>query len=116
VSRQSQHPQANANRLRLDRGGDRQLNRALHTIAITRASHDPTTKTYLARKQAEGKTKKDALRCLKRHLARRFHHLLSQPAQPADQSPRIIHDHPNTPQNTDHTITSAAPTPMICTT
>jgi transposase len=55
--------------LRLDRGGDRQLNRALHTIAITRASHDPATKTYLARKQAEGKTKKGALRCLKRHLA-----------------------------------------------
>jgi hypothetical protein len=48
---------------RLDRGGDRQLNRALHTIAITRAQHDPATKEYLARKQAEGKTKKGALRC-----------------------------------------------------
>ena len=57
---------------RLDRGGDRQLNRALHTIAITRAQHDPATKEYLARKEAEGKTKKGALRCLKRYLARRF--------------------------------------------
>jgi transposase len=66
---------------RLDRGGDRQLNSALHIIAITRARYDPATKTYLARKEAEGKTKKGALRCLKRHLARRFHHLLSLPAE-----------------------------------
>jgi hypothetical protein len=64
---------------RLDRGGDRQLNRALHTIAITRAQHDPATKEYLARKQAEGKTKKGALRCLKRYLARRFWRLLAEP-------------------------------------
>jgi transposase len=70
---------------RLDRGGDRQLNRALHMIAITRARHDPATKAYLARKQAEGKTKKGALRCLKRHLARRFHQLLCLPAEPGRQ-------------------------------
>ena len=100
--------------LRLDRGGDRQLNRALHTIAITRASHDAATKTYLARKQAEGKTKKGALRCLKRHLARRFHHLLSQPPQPADHQATIIHDHPSRRLNADHSITGTAPTPMIC--
>src|SRR5512132_473333 len=62
---------------RLNRGGDRQLNHALHVIAITRAQRDPATKEYLARKEAEGKTSKGALRCLKRHLARRFHHLLS---------------------------------------
>ena len=51
---------------RLDRGGDRQLNRALHTIAITRAHHDPATKAhhdpatkeYLARKRADGKTRR----------------------------------------------------------
>jgi transposase len=60
-------------RHRLDRGGDRQLNHALHIIAITRSRYDPTTKAYLARKQAEGKTRKGAIRCLKRHLARRFH-------------------------------------------
>jgi transposase len=67
---------------RLNRGGDRQLNCALHIIAITRAQHDPATRAYLARKQAEGKTTKGALRCLKRHLARRFHHLLAQPPAP----------------------------------
>ncbi len=67
---------------RLNRGGDRQLNHALHIIAIARAQRDPATKEYLARKEAEGKTKKGALRSLKRHLARRFYRLLAEP--PAD--------------------------------
>jgi transposase len=66
-------------RHRLDRGGNRQLNLALHRFAVTRARHDPTTAAYLARKQAEGKTRMEALRCLKRHLARRVHKLLTQP-------------------------------------
>jgi transposase len=70
-------------RHRLNRGGDRQLNHALHIIAITRAQHDPATQEYLARKQAEGKTTKGALRSLKRHLARHFHRLLAEPL--ADQ-------------------------------
>ena len=60
---------------RLNRGGDRQLNHALHIIAITRAQRDPATKEYLARKEAEGKTTKGALRSLKRHLARHFYQL-----------------------------------------
>ena len=68
---------------RLNRGGDRQLNHALHIIAVTRAQRDLTTKEYLARKAAEGKTTRGALRCLKRHLARRFYRLLAEP--PADQ-------------------------------
>jgi transposase len=84
-------------RHRLDRGGDRQLNYALHVIAITRAQYDPQTKAYLARKEAEGKTKKGALRCLKRHLARHFHHLLSNAgptpsASPFRQRQRCAHD------------------------
>ena len=75
---------------RLNRGGDRQLNHALHIIAITRAQHDPETREYLARKRAEGKTTKGALRCLKRHLSRRFHHLLATPANaPSTESVRI---------------------------
>jgi transposase len=98
-------------RHRLDRGGDRQLNHALHVIAITRARHDPATKAYLARKQAEGKTKKGALRCLKRHLARRFHHLLSLPAQAPQQDVSAV---PTRPQRQATTITGAAPTPMRC--
>jgi transposase len=79
-------------RVRLNRGGDRQLNRALHMIAVTRASHDPETRAYLDRKKAEGKTRREAMRCLKRHLARRFYKLLTPPAQttliPRPSSPR----------------------------
>jgi transposase len=66
-------------RHRLHRGGNRQLNRALHVIAITRGRLDPATRAYLQRKEAEGKTRMEAMRCLKRHLARRYHHLLSKP-------------------------------------
>jgi transposase len=70
---------------RLNRGGDRQLNHALHVIAITRAQRDPATREYLARKEAEGKTTKGALRCLKRSLARRFYHLLTEPPLTPDE-------------------------------
>jgi hypothetical protein len=63
-------------------------------IAVTRAQRDPATKEYLARKEAEGKTTKGALRPLKRHLARRFvHKLLSEPPadrqQPSDGKPTV---------------------------
>jgi transposase len=67
-------------RHRLDRGGNRQLNLALHRYAVNRARRDPATAAYLARKQAEGKTRMEALRCLKRQLARRVHKLLTDPA------------------------------------
>ena len=107
---------------RLDRGGDRQLNHALHIIALTRAQRDPDTKQYLARKEAEGKTRNGAMRSLKRHLARHFHRLLSQP--PADQPPATntkpiaepdtatILERPHPKQATQQTTT--APTPMTC--
>ena len=72
-------------RHRLHRGGDRQLNRAMHIIALSRAKTDPETRVYLDRKVAEGKTKLEAIRCLKRHLARRIWRLLylTQPAGPS---------------------------------
>jgi transposase len=57
-------------RHRLDRGGNRQLNRALHRIAITQARVHPPARAYLERKQSEGKSRREALRCLKRQLAR----------------------------------------------
>jgi transposase len=63
-------------RQRLNRGGDRQLNAALHRIAIAQGQHHPPAKDYLARKQAEGKSRMEALRCLKRHLARTAWQLL----------------------------------------
>src|SRR5512133_3026880 len=60
-------------RHRLDRGGNRQLNCALHRIAITQARVHPPARAYLERKQSEGKSRREALRCLKRQLARTVH-------------------------------------------
>jgi len=63
-------------RHRLNRGGDRQLNRALHIIALNRSRHHPPTAAYYQRLLREGKTPREARRCLKRQLARYFHQKL----------------------------------------
>jgi hypothetical protein len=57
-------------RHRLNRGGDRQVNNAIHTIALIRAKHQPETRAYLDRRISEGKTKREAMRTLKRHISR----------------------------------------------
>jgi transposase len=68
-------------RHRLDRGGNRQLNAALYRIAITQSRYHPDARAYLARKQAEGKSRREALRWLKRLLARAvFNALKASPA------------------------------------
>jgi transposase len=69
-------------RHRLSRGGDRQLNRALHTVILHRRQHDPTTRDYIARRVAEGKSTRDATRILKRYLARHLYRVM-QNASPA---------------------------------
>jgi transposase len=107
---------------RLNRGGDRQLNHALHIIAITRAQRDPQTKAYLARKEAQGKTKKGAVRCLKRYLARYFYGLLAEPLADQEQAangkpiaePELaaVPERPR-PQRAVEQITTA-PSPMVC--
>jgi transposase len=93
-------------RHRLDRGGNRQLNCALHRLAVSKARRDPATAAYLARKQAEGKSRREALRCLKRHLARRVWRLLQPPEQPTPPAPpppprptRTVTIHCNTPSS-----------------
>jgi len=63
-------------RHRLSRGGDRQLNRALHTVILHRRQHDPTTRAYIERRVAEGKSRREATRCLKRYLARHLYRIL----------------------------------------
>ncbi len=63
-------------RHRLNRGGDRQLNRALHAIVLSRMAHHPETNQYVAKRTAQGKTPREIKRCLKRHLARRLFKLL----------------------------------------
>lgn len=63
-------------RHRLDRGGDRRLNRALHTIVLSRRRVDAETKTYIARRVSEGKSEREAVRCLKRYVARSLFRVL----------------------------------------
>ena len=67
-----------ADRHRLSRAGDRRANSALYTMAITRMAHDGRTRSYVARRMSEGKTKKDAIRCLKRYIAREAYRALAQ--------------------------------------
>lgn len=69
-------------RYRLDRGGDRRLNRALHTIVLTLRRTDPTTRTYIKRRLSEGKSEREAVRCLKRYLARSLFRQLEQKGTP----------------------------------
>ena len=95
----------NTTRHRLHRGGDRQLNRAIHIIALGRMAWDPETRDYIQRRVTEGKTKREALRCLKRHIARQIWHLLYnlQPIAPA------------LPQPPRQRVTVGAPGVMPCT-
>ena len=63
-------------RHRLSRGGDRQVNAAIHTIAMTRARVHPQSKAYIDRRTSEGKTKREAIRALKRHISRHLYNTL----------------------------------------
>jgi hypothetical protein len=67
-------------RHRLNRGGDRQLNRAPHTIVMIRQAHHGPTKTYTSRRIAQGKSERDIRRCLKRTIARQLYRLLERTA------------------------------------
>ncbi|MGF1668243.1 MAG: IS110 family transposase [Acidimicrobiia bacterium] len=66
-------------RHRLNRGGDRQANAALYRIVIVRLRYHQPTKDYMARRLAEGKTKREIIRCLKRYVARDVYRILTQP-------------------------------------
>jgi transposase len=71
-------------RHRLNRSGDRQLNRALHTIALVRLRHDPATRAYAARRRTQGKTDREIKRCLVRYIARQLYRQLEHPKPPLD--------------------------------
>ena len=73
-------------RHRLNRGGDRALNRALHTIAATRMRSCPTTQAYVARRTAEGKNPREIRRCLKRYIARQLYRTLATAMTPAAET------------------------------
>ncbi len=66
----------NTSRHRLNREGDRRLNRALHMATVTRMVHDPETRAYVEKRRAEGRTTKEIRRCLKRYLARQIYRTL----------------------------------------
>ena len=74
-------------RHRLNRGGDRALNRAIHTIATVRMRDCPTTKAYIARRTAEGKTIREIKRCLKRYIARELYRTLTATMTPTTNAP-----------------------------
>lgn len=82
-------------RHRLNRGGNRNANCALHRIAIVRLHTDPRTRAYAASRTAAGKTSKEILRCLKRAIAREVYHLLTDP-------PRTRQHQPAPPAATGH--------------
>jgi transposase len=82
-------------RHRLNRGGDRQANRALYVVVINRLTWDKRSTAYMQRRLAEGKTKKEVIRCLKRYVARELYRELCQMnAQPSAPSfmPTILDD------------------------
>ena len=77
-------------RHRLNRGGDRALNRALHTIAATRMRSCPTTQAYVARRTAEGKNPREIRRCLKRYIARQLYRTLATAMTPAARPADVL--------------------------
>jgi transposase len=76
----------NTQRHRLDHGGNRQINAALHRVIVTRARCHQPTRDYIARRRAEGKSTREAIRCLKRYIARHVWRLL-QPPHPGTGQP-----------------------------
>jgi transposase len=70
-------------RHRLSRSGDRAVNRALHMAVLSRLAHDPRTQTYQTRRLAQGKSKAEIRRCLKRHLARHLYRVMQALPDPA---------------------------------
>jgi transposase len=73
-------------RHRLNRGGNRDANRALHLICVVRMRVDERTRAYLARRASEGKSKREIMRCLKRYVAREVYRVLISSVGPADPS------------------------------
>jgi hypothetical protein len=65
-------------RQRLNRGGDRRANSALYTIVIARLRWDTRTRAYVQRRTSEGKTRREAIRCLKRYIARELYQVITK--------------------------------------
>jgi hypothetical protein len=77
-------------RHRLNRGGDRQLMWALHTIVLSRLAHHEETRVYASKRTAQGRTPREIKRSLKRHLATRLFKLLEDPTGALDDHRSIL--------------------------
>ncbi|MBB4689722.1 IS110 family RNA-guided transposase [Amycolatopsis jiangsuensis] len=75
-------------RRRLNRGGDRQANAALYRIALSRLRWDQRTQDYLDRRAAEGRTRRETIRCLKRYIAREIYYLITNPTPTSSRQPQ----------------------------
>lgn len=73
-------------RHRLNRGGDRQANSALHTVVLSRMRYHPPTRAYVERRTKEGLSKREIMRCLKRYVARELFPLILQALEPSEPS------------------------------
>lgn len=74
-------------RRRLNRGGDRRANSALNTIVIARLRWNTRTRDYVTRRRSEGKTRREAIRCLKRHVAREIYQIITTPRSAPNTTP-----------------------------
>jgi transposase len=79
VNRLNPQPRGKTSRHRLNRGGNRYATRALHVLALSRMSPDDSIRAYVARRTAEGKSKREILWCLKRYVAREVYQVLTVP-------------------------------------
>ena len=73
-------------RHRLNRGGNRDANRSLHLICVVRMRVEERTRAYVARRSAEGKSRREIMRCLKRYVAREVYRVLTSSVGPAGSS------------------------------
>lgn len=77
-------------RHRLNRGGNRQASSALYQIVFSRLRHDERTRAYMARRRAEGKSRREAVRCLKRYVANEVYRVLLSPmSAPEPKGPAL---------------------------
>jgi hypothetical protein len=90
ASRRSPPARAAHTRQRLDQGGNRQINAALHRVIVTRARCHQPTRDDLERRRREGKSTREAIRCLKRYLTRAVWRLLQPPRPATDTLPPSI--------------------------
>jgi transposase len=79
VRRRPDRGAGKAQRRRLNRGGDRQADSALYALVLAWLRGDASTRGYIQRRVGEGKTRREAIRCLKRYIAREIYRLITEP-------------------------------------